>query len=298
MAIATPEPEHESLGQYLHRTRSEKGLEIEQISSETRISARNLRAMETDHYATLPADAFARGLYGLYAKALGLDPDEIASRFTAQKNKILPQDSLPGFSKPPVGKTASKVNSMAEAPIIAPFSTMLLLLFLLLAVGGGLSWYFQINPISILKEKILLMQDKPLKPVDTSTAESPKALATTKVPDVQTPPAAEAVSSPAATGQQPSAAIPAQPQSGIARKYTLKAEFFEATRFTLTVDDGQKQELTFQAGEKIEWHANSKMVLSLPTGTSTRLILNDIPLALPKSKGKEILLAIPENLLD
>ena len=311
--------EPESLGQYLHRIREEKGQTIEHYGAETRISERNLRAMENDDFVNLPAEAFARGLYGLYAKALGLNSDEIIARFITDMRKAIPQDYGPGTPYASPGMDSGRVNSMAEGPAISPFFAFVLLLFTLFAVSAGLSWYFQFDPVAFVTGKVPL-QDKATSSngtehstADPSSEASPdqagSADAKAVSEDAKSEPLTAAESAPAAPTVAPSgsalvtppAATPTQPSAEPAvssLKYTLQAVFYEKTTLTLTIDDGKKEELTFQAGERMVWHAATKMVLTLPTGNSTRFSLNDIPLVLPASKQRETILAIPENLLD
>ena len=317
-------PESESLGQHLQRSREEQGLSIEYFGLQTRISEKNLRAMENDDFANLPAEAFARGIYGLYAKALGLNPEEIIARFTTDKRHALPQEYTAGSPYSAPGMDSGRVNSMAEGSVISPFSAFFLLLFLLFATAAGLSWYFQINPIAFITAKIALFQQPAGQLAEDSkdhettatqatspggsghpdeitvdhTATAPPAvqqLAPAQTTALATAPPAAAPNTvlPAAPSAQAPVAPPPSPS-----KYTLQAVFYEKTTFSLTIDDERKQELTYQAGDRMIWHAASKMVLVLPTGNSTRFTLNDIPLVLPASKERETTLAIPENLLD
>lgn len=66
-----------TLGQVLKEKRSSTGRSLEQISASTRIHARILQAIEEDRYADLPARTFTRGFIVNYAKALGLNPEEL-----------------------------------------------------------------------------------------------------------------------------------------------------------------------------------------------------------------------------
>lgn len=321
-------PESESLGQHLQRSREEQGLSIEYFGLQTRISEKNLRAMESDDFANLPAEAFARGLYGLYAKALGLNAEEIIARFTTDRRKALPQEHPTGSPYSAPGMDSGRVNSMAEGTIISPLSAFFLLLFLLFATTAGLSWYFQTNPIAFITAKIALFQ-QPAAPLAVDSKDHETTVAQTTSPDgaghpaeitvdqtATAPPAVQqlapaqtsAQTTAVATAPPPAAPTPVLPAAPSApspvtpppppAKYTLEAVFYEKTTFSLTIDDEHKQELTFQAGDKMVWHAATKMVLSLPTGNSTRFTLNDIPLVLPASKERQTILAIPENLLD
>jgi cytoskeletal protein RodZ len=56
--------------------REAKGLSLEQIATETRISTRFLQAIEHDDFQVLPGGIFSRGFVRAYAEVLGMDPDK------------------------------------------------------------------------------------------------------------------------------------------------------------------------------------------------------------------------------
>ena len=83
-----PDNEQESLGAFLRRTREERGVTFEELVESTKISPNNLKALEEDDYTRLPADAFVRGFYGIYAKFFDLDPVEIRERYSQQRKNM------------------------------------------------------------------------------------------------------------------------------------------------------------------------------------------------------------------
>lgn len=150
--------EDESLGQYLKRTRITLGYDIPQMVAETRISTSNLTAIEDDDYASLPADAFCRGFYAIYAKALGLDAEEIVGRYRAERG-ISPRKGGGVAHNPPAHKAAKQVGNMATPAGVSPLSTIGYVLLLLIILTGGVCWYFNINPATYLSEKLRSFQE-------------------------------------------------------------------------------------------------------------------------------------------
>jgi transcriptional regulator with XRE-family HTH domain len=73
----TPTPP--GVGEQLRVAREAKGLTLEQVAAETRIPQRHLTAMEEGDFAKLPGRTYAVGFARTYAKAVGLDPDTVAS---------------------------------------------------------------------------------------------------------------------------------------------------------------------------------------------------------------------------
>ena len=72
---------HTRPGEYLRAERERRNISIEQIASATKINIKLLHALEADSYDSLPAKPFVRGFVTNYARYIGLDPQEVLSRF-------------------------------------------------------------------------------------------------------------------------------------------------------------------------------------------------------------------------
>jgi len=83
-----------SVGETLRRERLRKELGLEQISRETKISARLLEAIEKDRFDLLPGGVFAKSFVRQYARFLGLDEEELAAEVEKAVN---PEGDLPSF---------------------------------------------------------------------------------------------------------------------------------------------------------------------------------------------------------
>lgn len=90
-APAAPGPASgESFGHYLARERELRGISLAQIAEQTRIGAANLKALEGDDRARLPARVFVLGYIRAYAQAIGLNADEAVLRFEEQSAQAAP----------------------------------------------------------------------------------------------------------------------------------------------------------------------------------------------------------------
>jgi len=158
MTNETVEPASESLGQFLKNARENQGYDFDTICTETRISRSNLQAMESDDYDSLPADAFARGFYNIYARVVGLDPEEIIARFLAERGST-PQGNGQAIQNPPARKAQKQVGNMAEPSGVSPLSTIGFALLLLIIIGAGVCWHFNINPATFISEKLRSLQE-------------------------------------------------------------------------------------------------------------------------------------------
>ncbi|MBM3774995.1 MAG: helix-turn-helix domain-containing protein [Acidobacteria bacterium] len=65
-----------SIGETIKRARLKRGLEIEQVARNTKISCRLLAAIEDEQFERLPGGVFTRSFVRQYARALGLDDDQ------------------------------------------------------------------------------------------------------------------------------------------------------------------------------------------------------------------------------
>lgn len=144
-----------TLGRDLRAARSELGIELEAIAEETKISLYNLEAIEADEYSKLPAEVFTRGFYKQYANCLSLDPDEIVKRYQAEKTTSAEPDNVKLRTSPVHNPD---VGSMAAPYSAMPFSSLGIILFLLLSFGAFLCWYFSWNPATFLSQKLRSLQ--------------------------------------------------------------------------------------------------------------------------------------------
>ncbi|MFT4625324.1 MAG: hypothetical protein ACI8PZ_003992 [Myxococcota bacterium] len=72
---------HGHTGALLRSVREARGLSLEQISGETRISMKYLEALEADDFSRLPSATFVRGYVRELARQLRLDPESVAAGY-------------------------------------------------------------------------------------------------------------------------------------------------------------------------------------------------------------------------
>ena len=73
-------------GEDLKNIRIAKGASLEQISGITKVKISYLEAIEQENTGNFPAPVFMKGFLKAYAKALGLDPEEITAQYMAKMN--------------------------------------------------------------------------------------------------------------------------------------------------------------------------------------------------------------------
>ena len=89
-----------SIGERLRHQRLQKKISLERVSIETKIGVRLLEAIEAGQFEKLPGGVFRRSFVLQYARALQLDPDEIAGEL----------NQLNQFDEVPAMPTAEVIN--------------------------------------------------------------------------------------------------------------------------------------------------------------------------------------------
>jgi cytoskeletal protein RodZ len=75
----------ESVGQHLRQQREAKAMSIEEVARATRVPMSSVERLESDQFDELPGEVFVRGFLKSYARAVGLDPDDVLARYTASR---------------------------------------------------------------------------------------------------------------------------------------------------------------------------------------------------------------------
>lgn len=116
-------------GEELRRARERAGIERETIASRLRLRMPQFEALESDDYAELPPPTFVRGYIRIYARELGLDPEDLIGLYDAGIAEQAEPEIRPG---------------RGEGSASTGRGAMIGLLLILLVVGGGAgAWYYQ-----------------------------------------------------------------------------------------------------------------------------------------------------------
>ncbi len=113
-------------GEDLRAARERLAWPLEQVAAELRIRLSYLQALEAGHINLLPGHAYALGFLRTYARALGLDSEEVVRRFKAEAGEVTKRTEL-AFPAP-VPERGLPAGAVA-------------LLGVLLVVGAYAGWY-------------------------------------------------------------------------------------------------------------------------------------------------------------
>lgn len=117
--------------------REQRGISIDDISSATKISPGQLKALESDDLSALPPLTYVKGFIRAYAKHIGIDPNDAIMRFENYLAEIGQEDSMShdfvntGFRKTPPNYSIA----IAAGGII--LLLIVILMILVRACGGS-----------------------------------------------------------------------------------------------------------------------------------------------------------------
>jgi cytoskeletal protein RodZ len=75
----------QTVGNYLRQQREAKGMSLEEVARATRVPMSSVERLESDQFDELPGEVFVRGFMKSYARAVGLDTDDVLARYTASR---------------------------------------------------------------------------------------------------------------------------------------------------------------------------------------------------------------------
>jgi len=119
-----------SLGQTLREEREARNISLEEIASASKIGLRYLEALECDRLDRMPGGFFIRGIIRTYAKAIGLDGDEVLARYreagllgqAETKRHVVPMPAPEPVPLPPPAPAPQIADAAAVDLLLPPES--------------------------------------------------------------------------------------------------------------------------------------------------------------------------------
>ena len=156
------------VGAELAAARERLGWTLPDIAGHLRIRQPFLAAIELGRLDQLPGTAYAMGFVRTYAKALGLEPDDVARRF---RREVAEVDRKPELAFP------------APVPERGVPAGAVVMLGAVLAVGAYVGWYKAsgdkpgLEPVRPVPERLAELADPPARPAAPAPAIAPAPLA-------------------------------------------------------------------------------------------------------------------------
>jgi cytoskeletal protein RodZ len=84
----------QSPGQYLKEQRELRHFTLDQISQSTKVKESHLRAIEENRFDILPAATYVKGFLNVYARKLGVDPNEVLLQYRNYLASLTPAEPI------------------------------------------------------------------------------------------------------------------------------------------------------------------------------------------------------------
>jgi cytoskeleton protein RodZ len=120
-----------NFGASFKKARESKGISLDQIAMDTRISTRFLRAIENEEFHLLPGGIFNRGFVRAYAERVGLDPDQAVGDYERLSGV---RDSA---EVPAVGNALPNKSNRLLYPIAAGLLVIVIAIFYIVNRDAG-----------------------------------------------------------------------------------------------------------------------------------------------------------------
>jgi cytoskeletal protein RodZ len=298
-----------SLGEFLRAERQARGITLEHISADTRISMDMLRAIEQGNREQLPAPVLVKGFLKAYAEKIGLDPEEIIVEY---QNLIEEAgDHQEGIEK---------FHQRLQPPSLHK-RLLVLVISLILATGLIFFWYRpstvrQQSPSSSRGTFVSppALDQRAVKSEPDSGINQAKSAQSSRRTQTELMTGAESDSSefggqtaPAvSTGAEVSAiaensvypSVESPQEEGISSPaqapYLLRAEAAETTWLRISTDETGENEYLLQPGERLTWRARSSYRLLIGNAGGIQLYLNNKPLKRLGETGQVVFLKLPD----
>ena len=253
-----------TLGVWLRQAREAQGSTLDEAGDATHIRPRFLEALEAGDFAAFPGgEVQVRGFLRIYARYLGLSPDEVLARYDTEVHgvKATAPPGVPAKTQPvssarsaPVTRPTTPTPSDVPVPTFRPrwmapenLLIVAIAVVILLAMAAG-GWYL----------------------VSRNAGEEAAATATTPAEAVVLPTAMATPFSPIVTVTP---TFPANPQGGV----TLALEATEHVWVRVTADGSKVFENLMATGQVESWSGQEVIVVETGNGAGLLVTVNGQP---------------------
>lgn len=123
------------IGQALREARLANGIDLAEAQRVTKIRTTYLQALEEERWQVLPGPSYVRGFLRTYAKYLGLDADEIVSRYRGEHREEEAPGPIPRDMLPHAGEVQPHPHRTGR--IVAVLAAALVAVIAIVAISGG-----------------------------------------------------------------------------------------------------------------------------------------------------------------
>ena len=247
--------------------REAKGISLDRIASETRISTRFLLAIENEEFNLLPGGIFNRGFVRAFAEKVGLDPDQAVADYEQLVKVHEPLEAAVATPR------HAKRNRHLYPVVIGGLFIVIVILYLVTKQSSNTVQ--TVSPSQPTPAGIVAQPAPTRTPTPTSTPEPPAELAPGAPPVPITPPTA----SPGITSAAPEPEAPVAAESLRVDVEITETTWIKVAADGTTVNPGE----ILEPGTTRHFTAKKSIYLSVGNAGGLALKINDMP---AKSLGR------------
>ena len=263
----------ESPGEFLRRERELRGVTIETISSELKLSPKTIKAIEDNDVAELPHSAYVKGFIRSYCHWLGLDGNDAILRYESYLREKIETESKKKMKEPVAGRDArEEARPTAKTGL---YMTVAFAIVGIVIIIGYVVIYGGSRPDMVSVTHGGVMEKDVAQPLSLESAEvlsedgaaSPEASAPIVVlPEVSSP----EVSSPEVSGPEtvvpedvlsapkaapaPTTSLPSEAVD-VKKDLSLEIRARELTWVEVSLDEAPPYDITLREGESVSLKA-------------------------------------------
>ena len=167
MSEAEPATERSSPGKTLAAARAELKLSVADVSQQIKYGVKQIAAIESDDYATLPGTTFVRGMIRSYAKLVQIDPEPLLADLSRRDIPAAVTVDLRTKGQAPFIEGGGKSNRIYVSLSVAA-----------LVAVAVVAYEWQVNPLDTgevvtIKSKVTQGDASPAAPAQTPALQSP-----------------------------------------------------------------------------------------------------------------------------
>jgi cytoskeletal protein RodZ len=268
-----------SFGERLKKEREKRGMTLEDVSGATKISVRNLRALEQEKFDQMPGGIFNRGFVRAFAKHLGLDDEQVVADYMEAAGESVPSldpAEVPAPRNAPEKVAAPPTSPPEEFSVQVPWAALIGLLVLgTLAVGF---WSYHSHRKSSETSALAVEPASPGSRLSEASSQAPEAAA---------PPGARADAATAPTGSSPpSPGTQGPPASAPGSGFDLALRAHDEVWLSSAVDGKPPSEAIMEDGQSITVHASDRAILKVGNAGALDVAFNGQKVPVRAAEGE------------
>lgn len=262
-----------SFGERLKREREKRGMSLEDVSGATKISVRNLRALEQEKFDQMPGGIFNRGFVRSYAKHLGLDDEQVLADYLEAAGEAVPAANEPDSvaAAPEVSSPAGGSQSEAQVPWTA-LAGLLIFGTVLLA-----AWHFHSRhtPPERPLEASRMAQETPQGTSPAGASKPPSSVDSALNSAPSTPVSGVGsegtrAAAPGASGGLAQAGV----QVGVQAGFDISLRAHDEVWLSTAIDGQPPSESTLEDGQSVVVHAANRAILRVGNAAALEVAFN------------------------